>query len=100
MASEFTRFVILLNGIQGKTATPEQIKGHVAFLRQLDKEKRLVLCGPFTNYAGGMVIIKAGSLEEAKEISNRDPFVKEGIRMPEIRTWELSCEENNHLGRG
>jgi len=76
------------------------IRAHVAFLRKLDKEEKLVMCGPFTNCKGGMVIIKASGLEEATRVAESDPFVSEGVRTFEVRTWELSCEENNHMGMG
>lgn len=96
---EFTRFVILFT----RTAQPftePLIRRHVEYLRKLDREKRLVLCGPFIDYRGGMVIIKAASLEEARKIAADDPVVLEGAETCEIRTWLLSCEENNHLGMG
>lgn len=100
MTSEFTRFVIFLNKVEGKQTSGEQIKNHISFLRKLDKEKKLVMCGPFTNKDGGMVIIKADSLEEASQIAANDPFVREGVRTFEVCSWELSCEENNHMGMG
>ncbi len=34
---------------------------------------------PFANFDGGFVIFKAGSLEEAKRITEQDPFVKNNI---------------------
>ena len=100
MNSKFSRFVILLNTVEG-TATPERlIRAHVAFLRELDKQGKFVMGGPFTNHKGGMLIVKASSFEEAKQISENDPFIREGVRTAEVRSWELSCEDNNHMGMG
>lgn len=48
----------------------------------------------------GMIIIKSESLEEAKKIAHSDPFVKSGVRTCEVRSWQLSCQQNNHLGMG
>jgi len=84
----------------GKKITEELIKSHVAHLKELDKKGQLVLCGPFLDYKGGMVIVKASSYDEAKEIAESDPFVREGVETYEIRSMEISCEENNHLGIG
>lgn len=95
----FTRFVILLSHAE-KPMTEAVIRAHVAHLKRLDAEGRLVLCGPFKDHKGGMVIVKAESYAAAKEIAEADPFVKEGVETYELRTWELSCEENNHLGMG
>lgn len=96
----FTRYVILLSLNPSRSLTKELVQGHVAHLRELDAQGKLVLCGPFADYKGGMVIIKAASREEADSIARRDPFVSSGAESYELRTWELSCEENNHLGAG
>ena len=44
--------------------------------------------------------MKTNSFEEAKKVAESDPFVKEGYETYELRTWELSCKENNHMGMG
>lgn len=98
--NQFKRFVILLDKIDGADATEQDVKGHIEFLRTLDKNKQLVFGGPFTDHNGGMIIIKANSLEEAKATAESDPLVSRKLRSCEVRTWVLSCEENNHLGRG
>ena len=100
MAGDWIRYVILLNENTNKPTTKEAVLAHVQHLKALDKKGQLVLCGPFTNYAGGIVIVKAGSINDAKQIAEKDPFVSEGFRTYEIRTLELSCEENNHMGMG
>ena len=46
------------------------------------------------------MILKACSSEDAIEIAESDPFVKEGYETHELRKWEISCEENNHMGMG
>jgi len=94
------RYVIFLDQIKGVKTTENHIRDHVQFLKQLEENGRLVLCGPFIDHKGGMVIIRADSLEEARQVAHSDPFVKSGVRNCEIRSWQLSCEENNHLGMG
>jgi len=96
---KFIRYVILLTKT-GKSMTEELIRAHVAHLKELDKKGQLVLCGPYLDYKGGVVIIKAESFDEAKAIAESDPFVKAGAETYELRTLELSCKENNHLGMG
>ncbi|MFD2442845.1 YciI family protein [Bacillus sp. CGMCC 1.16607] len=95
--STHTRYVILLTMNSGRELSEELIKEHVAFLRNLEQNHQLELCGPFTDYRGGMVIIRAASYEEAKRIAESDPFVSSGTESYELRTWQLSNEENNHL---
>jgi len=63
---------------------------HVAYLEGLGE--RLVLAGPFLDDnekpCGSLVIIKAESLEDAKEIAGRDPYVGAGLfASSEVRRW-------------
>lgn len=100
MASEFIRFVILLSIVGDEKTSEELIRNHITFLRELDRKEKLVMCGPFTDKKGGMIILKVANLEEAKQIAANDPFVRGGVRSFEVRSWEISCEENNHMGMG
>ncbi len=100
MTAEFTRFVVLLTAIAGRQADPALIRRHVAYLRMLDREGRLVMAGPFADGEGGMIVLRAADLTEARRIAADDPFVQEGVRAFTLRVWELSCEENNHMGMG
>lgn len=99
--ANFKRFIICLDNKPDVKADVEAVKRHIGFLRKLAKDNVLDMCGPFSDYGGGMIILKnVGSKEEAEEIARMDPFVQEELKTLEIRTWALSCEENNHLGMG
>lgn len=91
-------FVVLLS--KQKDLDKSIIHKHVSYLKKLDAEGILVFCGPFTDYDGGMLIIKTENKAAAIEIAEQDPFVKEGYETYEIRTLLQSCEKNNHLGMG
>lgn len=93
-------FVIMLDNVPGVMTTESVIRAHVAYLRELDRDGELVMCGPFTDYRGGMVVIRAKDRAHAERQARRDPFVTEGVRTYEIRSWLLSTEANNHLGMG
>jgi len=64
----------------------EAVRRHIEHLRRLDDEGKMVLSGPFTDYGGGMVVIRAESREEADGIFRADPFVSEGYKTYEVRT--------------
>ena len=98
MSHDFIRYVYLMSHRPDGKITPELVKAHIAHLRRLDEQGRLVMCGPFKDYQGGMVVIKADSLESARATAESDPFIKEGFETCELRTWELACRENNFLG--
>lgn len=96
MKSSNRLYVILLHYTENKMSR-ELVEAHVTYLRQLESDGRLVLCGPFAENWGGMVIVRASSIEEAKQISAQDPFVTSGFRRPEVLTWHLANSENNYL---
>lgn len=93
--SKYIRYVILID--RKKDYTIDVIKKHVEHLKRLDENGQLVLCGPFTDYDGGIVIIKAESLEAAKTIAESDPFITERFSTYELRTLELANKENHYL---
>jgi uncharacterized protein YciI len=97
-AEEDICYVILLSPTAQDRRDMDIIRAHVRHLQELERSGQLVLCGPFSDSPGGMVIIRAASREEAAEIAGRDPYVLSGIRSYELRTWGLSHEGNRHIG--
>ncbi|WP_374079359.1 YciI family protein [Bdellovibrio bacteriovorus] len=91
-------YAIMLNKVPNHELSQELINRHIAHLRHLHRSGVLILCGPFTDHPSGMVVVKAPTKEAATEVAESDPFVKEGARTYEIRTWLLANEENNYLG--
>lgn len=98
--SLYIHYVYLLTKNSNIDFTEELIRAHVHYLKELDQRGQLVLCGPFTDYPGGMVVIRADSYKDAKQIAENDPFISSGAESYELRTLEASCEQNNHLGMG
>jgi len=91
------RYFIFLFEKGGKPLNPEVVSRHIEHLRGLDREGRLEICGPFIDFAGGVVVVDAVTIEEADQIAKSDPFVSEGYRTYKIQTMKWSREENNHL---
>jgi uncharacterized protein YciI len=60
---------------------------HLAYINQLYLQGKVVMAGPFTDKRGGMVIYKAESWEEAKQLAEADPAITEGARTLELREW-------------
>jgi len=52
------------------------LNAHVEHLKEVKKNGRLYLCGPFEDNDGAMQILLANTYEEAKEILLSDPFIK------------------------
>ena len=92
------QFVIMLSGKTTGTLKTELLEQHVAHLKKLKKENRLVVCGPFLNNSGAMKIIRAENMEEAQQIATRDPFTAESYYQ-NYEIFELieANETNNYL---
>ena len=90
-------YVILLSKIPGKTFTEAVILEHVEHIKTIHRQGRLVLCGPFIDHPGGMIVLRADSLEDAKHIAEMDPFVKQGFETQKVRTLQRGGEDNNWL---
>ncbi len=66
---------------------PSVIEAHYAFLDGLKKRGKLELAGPFTDKSGGAYLIKAGSLEEAKNIAFNDPVHTSKSSIVNVYEW-------------
>lgn len=89
-------YVVFTTPTNGLEPVMAVIKEHLAF--QVDLEQRGIMfgAGPFWTddeaaWEGeGMVIIRAGSLAEAKAIAASDPMHKSGARSFTVRPWLLN----------
>lgn len=74
-----------------KARLDEIQEGHMANIRRLHEEGKLLKAGPFEDYSGrgvrGMFILKTDKLEEAKAWVATDPAVKTGRLAPEFLQW-------------
>ena len=89
-----TYYVVLLYRGPNWTpqATPETERlqeAHLANIRKMAAEGKLIVAGPFTDDGKlrGMFVFTVGSLEEAKALADADPAVKAGRLEPEVHPW-------------
>ena len=72
---------------------PELLDAHLRWMVAAERRGELFASGPFVadgvppGALGGMSIVRAASLEEAREILSSDPFVKENVVTLELRKW-------------
>ena len=74
------------------TAELDQLQEkHLANIRRLADEGKLLKAGPFEDYSGrnvrGMFILKTDSVDQAREWVATDPLVKIGRLAPEFLKW-------------
>ena len=71
------------------------LEEHLAYQVTLEEDGKLFAAGPLLREDGemagiGLIIVKAGTLDEAKEIANQDPFHQSGLRVYKIWPWKIN----------
>jgi uncharacterized protein YciI len=93
-------FVVLMTGPKSAEKTAEQkqkiFAGHMANMRRLSEEKKLIIAGPFVNAADarrrGVFVMDVESVEESRQLAGTDPGVIEGVFTTELRLMKGSAE--------
>jgi uncharacterized protein YciI len=74
------KFVILgFDGPDGQAKRRIHRQAHLANLEPLVRQGRVVLAGPLTDKTGSLIVIEAGSLEEAHAFAQSDPYTVHGV---------------------
>lgn len=82
-------YAVLSRARQGADLAPV-LRDHLEFMIGLEKQGVLFASGPLSGTPGdGLTILRAGSLQAAREIAERDPFVIQGLRNFDLREWTL-----------
>ena len=89
-------YVVLTTPANGMGPVMANIEAHLKFQVELEQKGIMFGAGPFwtddeKQWQGeGMVIIRAGSLDEAKKIAASDPMHASGARSFRVRPWLLN----------
>lgn len=87
-------YVLRLKRARAREAlTPEDetiISKHFEYLQAQLHEGRLILAGPCTDRAFGIVILRAESEREALEFMKNDPSVKLGVMSGELHPFRIA----------
>lgn len=88
---------ILKNKRKGELSKNLLIK-HVEHLQNLSKESKLFICGPFKDNDRAMQILICDTIDDAVNLVESDPFIKEGYYAAyEVNELIEANEENNWL---
>ena len=89
-------YVVFTKPTNGMIPVMENLEDHLKFQVSLEKQGIMFGAGPFwedneIDWKGeGMVIIRANSIDHAKEIASNDPMHKSGARSFTVRPWLLN----------
>jgi uncharacterized protein len=64
-------------------------KGHMKNIQELSNEGKLILAGPFIKSEDirGIFLFDVATLEEAEELTSRDPAIKAGVLRMDLVQW-------------
>ena len=83
-------YLVTLTIIVDRAIYEPHLPDHFAHLAELKAAGQLLLSGPATDRAGGFVLLKADSLDEARRLAERDPLVARGLDRYEVREWRIT----------
>ncbi len=98
-------FLVILktgtNTTTDKKLISESFKGHMENIHKLVEENKLIAAGPLgkneNNYRGIFILNNIKSIEEAVELLQTDPAIKNGLLDYEIFTWYGSAALPEYL---
>jgi len=65
----------------------QDLRDHAAYHARLVREGRSVAGGGYIGEEGGMAIVRAASLDEARAMLAADPAIRNGVFVAELRQW-------------
>jgi len=71
--------IIGYDGPDGQARRKLHRQAHLDRMDPLNKAGKVILAGPLTDGAGSLIVIEAGSLEEATAFAAGDPYVTQGV---------------------
>ena len=89
-------YAIFLHAIPERPLSLEVVDLHAAHLAELDDNGKLVMAGPLVERSGGLIVLRTGSVAEAKAIADEDPLVRGAYQTYELDVWLMSNRQNNY----
>ena len=95
--SPAARFFVILYapGPAWKPGVPMKEQGlgaHRAYMQSLHDGHKLFAAGPLLESNGGLLIVKANNLDDARDIIAHDPAVIAGIFTAQAQTWATAFD--------
>ncbi len=85
-------FVKLEQGIVDKSTFDQYVPAHKAFVKELIAKGHEARTGYWGCFGGGMLLFKADSMDQAKEIVARDPLILNRCVDYKLYEWKVVVE--------
>lgn len=86
-------YVVETKPEKGPDDVKANLPAHLEYQRELEMKGSLVLAGPLSDASGdsmegaGLIIYRAGTMAEARELADGDPMHQSGARVYTVRKW-------------
>lgn len=85
-------FVKIEEGVVDRPTFDRYVPAHKAFVKELITKGHEARTGYWSCFGGGMLLFKASSMEEAKNIVAQDPLVQNGCVNYQLYEWKIVVE--------
>lgn len=94
-ALAFEVYVVSSRYVVPPESAKDALPDHLAYIKQLESDGALMFAGPVSDVEGGvveagMIVLRAGSMAEARALADGDPMHSRGHRAYEIRRWLIN----------
>lgn len=72
----------------GLPMVKQDLRPHAAYYARLESEGRVVAAGGWVGVDGGMALVRAGDIEEARRILAADPAITSRVFEADLREWK------------
>ena len=85
---EGNKLYVRVDKASGKKVTNKDAEEHMDYVKKI-AEERFFVGGMFGNVNGGMILMEAKDLKEARTIFTTDPLIENGLYNCDIFSWKL-----------
>lgn len=79
--------------LPGRPVFEQPLQAHLAYLKTLHQQGRILAGGPYADHSGGLVILTPTKREEAEKVFRADPAVNAGIMTALATPWHRMFHE-------
>ncbi|HEY8949670.1 MAG TPA: YciI family protein [Rhizomicrobium sp.] len=79
---------------QGPTWQPgvpmakQKFGNHLGYMKSLRDAHKLFVAGPLADTNGGLIVLRAKNIDEARDIMAHDPAIQSGLFTGQAHTWQ------------
>lgn len=77
---------------RGVPMAKQRVGKHYAYMQSLRDTHRLFLAGPLDDTNGGLIVVRAESLDDAKSVMAHDPAIIAGVFVGDVHGWDAALD--------